>query len=60
MNAIIRDIVVNTNSFTNERYYILKANCLEIEFDVVASKEDFDKEPMINDIISGYFYLYAN
>ena len=40
------------NQFTNNSYYLLKANCLGINLDIIASQNDFDQTPKAGDIIS--------
>ena len=60
MNTHILEIQKHFNRFTNCEYYVLKVNCLGLEFDVVAAIDDFEVEPKVNDIISGLFFAQGN
>lgn len=60
MNTKILEIEQHTNRFSNDFYYVFKVNCLGIEIDIVACKDEFEREPRVGDIISGIFYLGGN
>lgn len=55
--GIIREWEIKKNTFTNEPFYTLLVDTLGGAIDVVADNRFFEKEPRINGVVKGVFWL---